>query len=59
MNIIYMSDTQLLLYVISAYYTAASRLLARNLAPWSITDVSDDVEDKLYALDLLFTEILD
>ena len=54
-----MSDTQLLLYVISAYYAAASRLLARNLAPWSITDVSDDVEDKLYALDLLFTEILD
>jgi len=29
------------------------------LAPWSIVDVFDDVEDKLYAFDLLFTEILD
>ena len=28
-------------------------------APWSIVDVFDDVEDKLYAFDLLFTEILD
>ena len=30
-----------------------------SLAPWSIVDVFDDVEDKLYALDSLFTEILD
>jgi len=30
-----------------------------SLAPWSIVDVFDDVEDKLYAFDLLFTEILD
>ena len=28
-----------------------------SLAPWSIVDVFDDVEDKLYAFDLLFTEI--
>ena len=30
-----------------------------SLAPWSIVDVFDDVEDKLYAFDLLFNEILD
>ena len=30
-----------------------------SLAPWSIVDVFDDVEDKLYAFDSLFTEILD
>ena len=30
-----------------------------SLAPWSIVDVFDDVEDKLYAFDLLFTEIFD
>ena len=29
------------------------------MAPWSIVDVFDDVEDKLYAFDLLFTEIFD
>ena len=29
-----------------------------SLAPWSIVDVLDDVEDKLYAFDLLFNEIL-
>ena len=28
-----------------------------SLAPWSIADVFEDVEDKLYAFDLLFTEI--
>ena len=30
-----------------------------SLAPWSIVDVFDDVEDKIYAFDSLFTEILD
>ena len=30
-----------------------------SLAPWSIVNVFDDVEDKLYAFDLLFTEIFD
>ena len=30
-----------------------------SLAPWSIVDVFDDVEDKLYAFDVLFNEILD
>ena len=30
-----------------------------SLAPWSIVDVFDDVEDKLYSFDMLFTEILD
>ena len=30
-----------------------------SLAPWSIVDVLDDVKDKLYAFDRLFTEILD
>ena len=29
------------------------------MTPWSIVDVFDDVEDKFYAFDLLFTEILD
>ena len=30
-----------------------------TLAPWSTVDVFDAVEDKLYAFDLLFTEIFD
>ena len=30
-----------------------------SLAPWSMVDVFNNVEDKLYAFDLLFTEILD
>ena len=29
-----------------------------SLAPWSLVDVFDDVEDKLSAFDLLFNEIL-
>ena len=28
-------------------------------APWSVVEVFDDVDDKLYSFDLLFNEILD